>query len=380
VPCGAKLPPVASVMVGGIRVWRLCLACVISCSSPESPGLTVDAGAVDAPDGSVCTASTDLATDPRHCGRCDHACGGATCVQGECQPLELARDIPGLGRLAVTDTAIYWIETQRIASCPLPQGCVLAPRSVADPFDRLDLLAVQGDALFFVGCSAGADSCDDRQRLFECPTSGCPLDPLIHMSTDLAFKQLEAGAGHLYLLDDRPEVFHCSVADCGGTDTRYGTAVFGSAMLGLSLDGETLYVDVEGDLRTCPVDGGCATPGTLMGTASIGAPFVVRNGLAFWVISAGPGRLRIYSCTVASCNAAAFANEVNGVSELRADDSGLYWINHATGTIRHCPLSGCPAGGATYVARNLTGPANLTLGPGFVYYTAGGSIYKIAKP
>jgi hypothetical protein len=328
----------------------------------------------------VCTAATDLASDPRHCGRCDHDCGGAACVQGECQPLELARDIPDLRKIAVTDTAIYWIETRRIASCPLPQGCVLAPRSVADPYDRLDLLAVQGDALFFAGCSAGADSCDDRHRLFECPTSGCPLDPRIHMSTDLAFTQLEAGAGHLFLLDDRPEVFRCAVDDCSGTATRYGSAVFGSAMRSLALDGETLYVDVEGDLRTCPVADGCATPRTLMGTASIDAPFVVRNGLAFWVVIAGPGRLRIYSCTVASCDGAPFANEVNGVSELRADDSGLYWINQATGTIRHCPLSGCPAGGATYVARNLTGPANLTLGRGFVYYTAGASIYKIVKP
>lgn len=360
------------------RRWICGLVFATSCTYPELERLTGDAGDVDAP-GSVCDPSTDLASDADHCGRCDHACGGATCRQGECQPLEIARNIPGLRKIAVTDDAIYWTETQRVASCPLPQGCVLAPRSVADPFDRLDLLTVQGEALFFVGCTAGADSCVDRQRLFQCPTSGCPLAPPIQTYTDIEFKQLEAGAGHLFLLDPRPEVIGCSVADCSGTNTRYGLGAFGGEMLGLALDGETLYVYVPGDFRTCAVADGCAAPGTATGTASIEAPFAIRNGRAYWARAFGPA-LRIQTCTVASCSPTTFANEVRGVSEIEADDSGLYWINGTEGTIRHCPLNGCPGGGATYVARDLASPANLTLGADFVYYTAGTSIYKVVKP
>ncbi len=139
------------------------------------------------------------------------------------------------------------------------------------------------------------------------------------------------------------------MANCSGTDTTYGMVVFGEEMLGLALDGETLYVDVPGDFRTCAVTDGCATPGTATGTASIDAPFAIRNGRAYWASAFGPA-LRIQTCTVASCSPTTFANEVHGVSEIEADDSGLYWINATRGTIRHCPLNGCPGGGATYVA------------------------------
>jgi hypothetical protein len=49
-------------------------------------------------------------------------------------------------------------------------------------------------------------------------------------------------------------------------------------------------------------------------------------------------------------------------------------------TIRQCPLTGCPPGGAITVTRGIAGAANLTLGPGFVYFSRVDAIYKVAKP
>src|SRR5262245_45443752 len=145
--------------MGMVRVvaWLAAALCLAGCAQIlgiDAPGLTAsdaDAGANEPPDGAIdgatidapdCDETTDVSMNADHCGRCNHSCGGGACEQGVCQPVALAKDIVELKQLALTADEIYWTEKQRVMSCPLPQGCVLAPRAVADPYDRLGSLAV----------------------------------------------------------------------------------------------------------------------------------------------------------------------------------------------------------------------------------------------
>jgi hypothetical protein len=367
-----------------MRRWTLVLvgAALGACQFPALPPIETDASATDgalAPDADVaaCTPATDLSSDPNHCGRCDRGCGGGTCVLGECQPVELARDIPGLKKLAVADDAIYWTETRRVASCPLPEGCRLAPRGVGEPFDRLGALAVAGDQVLFVGCTAGADSCDDAHRLFRCPASGCPLQPQSLTFTTGDFTQLEVDAGFVAALYPPVAVSVCQLGDCAATRRVLDRQVFGAEITAMDTDSGFVVVDVPLGLRACPLSGPCDAPSTIADTADVNGAFEIFAGRLFWVVTVGIPEIR--SCEIARCSSASFVRD-SGIAELVADDTGLYWISTTNGTIRHCPLAGCPPGGANYVARNVSNHVNLALGPGFVYYSVGGSVFRVAKP
>jgi hypothetical protein len=350
-----------------------------------TPGAAIDAATVDGaapadagPDAAACTDETDLATNPDHCGRCDHGCGGGTCAQGECQPIELAAGIPGLAAIAVAADAIVWTETARVAACPLPAGCTLAPRPIADPYDRLGPLAVAGERVFFAGCRTGADSCDDQHRFYECPLAGCPTSPVAIDSDTTQFEQVLVGPTHAYWRS-ATIVSGCALADCAGTDASWGRLGQVEEITHLALDAALVYAIAPAALVTCPEDAGCATPTPTTGTASIAGDFGAHAGRAYWWAQTGGGP-RIQTCMVAACTVESFANDVAGTTQVRADDTGVYWLNPTAMTIRQCPLAGCPPGGAITVARGIAGAANLTLGPGFVYFSRGGAIYKVAKP
>ena len=68
---------------------------------------TVDGPIDDGGDGS--TPCVDLATNPLHCGSCNHDCRGGGCVDGGCLPIVLATDVPGPNALAKDSTHLYWI-------------------------------------------------------------------------------------------------------------------------------------------------------------------------------------------------------------------------------------------------------------------------------
>lgn len=52
-----------------------------------------DAGEIDAADAAadICGPSTDLLTNPAHCGACGHDCEGGACIDGACQPFRIVR-------------------------------------------------------------------------------------------------------------------------------------------------------------------------------------------------------------------------------------------------------------------------------------------------
>ena len=73
-----------------------------------------DASVGDTPPGDDASCGADLANDPLNCGSCGHACGGATCTAGLCQPIELATRPSPIADVEVSVSHVYWIEGGRI--------------------------------------------------------------------------------------------------------------------------------------------------------------------------------------------------------------------------------------------------------------------------
>lgn len=372
-----------------LRSPATCGSCTMQCGDAAplctATGTSYACSASCGTDETECSGTcADVASDSAHCGRCDRSCGGGDCVAGQCQPVAVATGRSGPVELAVTGDAIYWSEAGagvmdgKIATCPLP-GCSLAPRFIGDARGRIGVLAVAGTDVYFAGCSG--DSCDDNIQLYRCPVAGCPALPQsIASDVSLTWTDIRVGATHVYGVAPF-SVVGCLPSDCAGTRQSWPASAFGGgtgSLQGIALVGDTLFVSAGAGLRSCPEAQGCAAPAAVANTTAVAAPFRAHAGRLYWFSPFSPGVVRVLSCAAASCSAQLFAQESEGVSEIEIDDSGVYWMNAMTGTIRHCPITGCVGAPGT-VATGLVAPKALTLGTAFVYWIEGNDIRRAAK-
>lgn len=363
-----------------------CGACGSACGGAEplcaaSGASFACAGSCEAPLEICGSACTNLADSAANCGRCGHDCGGGLCVGGVCQPTLVADAADALdtpAALAVNATSIFWSERTRVRSCPLPQGCLLAPALIADTYDQLKALAVTDDAVYFSGCRA----CDDHHDLYRCPVTGCPaVNPLISF-TLISYNDIVLGKTRAFWQDTTEAITGCAMSDCAGTDTRWTRLTFGfEDLVSMTSDGDTLYVKGSTmDLRTCPDADGCAMPTALPNSSLLPMLFRVHAGQAYW-LAPGPTTGQVRKCAINDCGGGTlFAVDSYGGTELEVDDTGVYWLNPMQGTLRHCALTGCPVGGAGTLATGRVMPKALTLGKGFVYWIEGNTVVKVAKP
>lgn len=121
-------------------------------------------------DGNTCI---DVDTNPAHCGRCGHDCGGGACVAGRCQPVVIASDQEGPSAIALDETHVYWTndETGDLRRVPIggDGGSELIYASGdAGLGTRFDL---HGDEVYFVRT--------EDSSILHCPKAGCgPSGPV----------------------------------------------------------------------------------------------------------------------------------------------------------------------------------------------------------
>jgi hypothetical protein len=338
-------------------------------------------GQCDAPSQICGAACVDLSQSPTNCGRCGHDCGGGTCIGGQCQPVlvaDAADQLDAPTALTVNDRAIFWNERNRIRSCPLPLGCALAPALIADAYGQLKAIVATTDSVFFSGCRA----CDDNYRVYQCPTAGCPpAEPTVRTSL-IPSEQMLTIKSHLYWSESSEAVLGCELSNCRATVTRWPRSTFGPGeVISITGNADTLYVKGSGaNLTACPEAAGCSTPTALPNSETIPSTFQSLGSRFYW-LTPGPTTGQVRTCLSSNCNnGELFAVDSYGGTELRVDDTGVYWLNPTQGTLRHCPLAACAPGGAATLATGLTTAKALTLGPGFVYWITGNTIEKVAKP
>lgn len=364
-----------------------CGDCDTKCSGDaplcSAAGNTFECSSQCDPPGMICGSScVDISRSGSNCGRCGHSCGGSDCIGGVCQPALVAStahqlDMPHA--LAITNNAIFWAEQTRVRSCPLPQGCLLAPLLIADAYEDIRYIIARDGVIFFSGCR----NCDDKRELYRCPASGC-LNPAQSVSWHEGFNTQGISSKTSLYWRDNYYLFRCTAADCTSTDTRWTKTALGLPdMVSIDTDGDTIYIRAStGNLLTCPEAVGCDSPIQLSNSASPNYTFRAHSGKFYWLYEVPSLPAKVQVCSIGNCSGstATLATDSSGVTELMVDTTGVYWINAMRGTIRHCPLTGCPAGGANTLATGRSGHNSLALGPGFVYWVEGNSIFKVAKP
>ena len=72
----------------------------------DGGGSGADGSSSSGDGGDASCGSPDFTKDPKHCGRCNHACGSGECVDGVCQPFVLA-EITAPGEIARAANRIF---------------------------------------------------------------------------------------------------------------------------------------------------------------------------------------------------------------------------------------------------------------------------------
>ncbi len=135
----------------------LCFACGgLTTNAAVDAGVVIDSSTItDATADGSCTA--DLLTDPNNCAVCGHACGGAACVGGACQPISLASNKDAFA-IALTDTDVVYTnasgELWRVSKAGGPPQ-MLASALPTDP-GNVSGLAVLGGAAYQASYASSA--------------------------------------------------------------------------------------------------------------------------------------------------------------------------------------------------------------------------------
>ncbi len=265
------------------------------------------------------------------------------------QAVELASGVDNPREMLVDQGYLFLAETGRISACTLPDCKDLAalitgikPRG----------LALDGASIFWVEEGTSPDFTDGT--LQRCGRFGCASPTL--------------------MTPDKNEYRPGAVAAGGG-------AVFWLNRADLSAS--------NGLLKRLDASGPGGKGDELLALLKAPSRLAFQGGTLFWIEEGLSTPLR--SCQASSCAptpmlAKPSAYPVQGVSVLRADGDGVYWINDTgtplSSTAMRCPLAGCTEA-PMVLWEGLRKPGALATSKGFVLFgdaSAGGSLYRRKKP
>ena len=312
----------------------------------------------------------EVASNPRHCGRCGHDCLGGACEAGRCRPVQVASGFVSVGQIAAygPERAIYWHDRGEPAK---PTGRLLRKRL---PDGMVETLVDGLSYPFGVDVDAGGVYWTDG---FEASAAGSVgmLAPGSAMPRVLAANRyvpvgIKVHGAHVYWAEYGPSLV-MRVAKAGGapevlaqpampmTDGLVGIAVsdryvFASnkwlgQIVRVSLtggDGKILYttprlrqVAVDGAAVWWTEDDGAVMRGDESGAA---AQTVVSNLAGAYGIALNGDS--VYFADPTSAGAIYRAPKTGGAKEVLAstqalpfglavDDSAVYWTNRGDNTV-----------------------------------------------
>lgn len=364
-------------------------------SSEGDAGEKVDGGNGngDACDGgSTCEGvCVDTSSDPKNCGRCAHDCGNGACESGVCQPALIA-DVGDGGAVIVSVTTdqtddnpkglaqrVFW-STAGTSGQGVFQDNVGGGNTVTlsktSPSSRSNVVVDQSSVFWFAQFFAG------------------PQQPVLKGQVNTAASQTGAGTmncsfiqsilydpasqsvlGSYAVNNTQHGVFKCGPGD-NVTCTSL-TTFTGQPGGNVATDGTNVYFcdpDNGAILRTL-LNGG-NTGGFISNQATPNLLRVDGNSL-YWSNS---GTKTIHRGALGGGTPKQLASPPNAADGLAADAVNVYWTENATGTLSYAPITG--AGPRTpYVTLGADPrPMRLVRDTGFLYFSHGTAIYRVALP
>lgn len=373
-----------------------------------------------APDGATCGA--DLASDPKHCGRCDHDCLGGACTSGVCGPVKIADGLAVPEGLAVDATHVFVAEwdgnrivelakdgTGPCAGVPLPASCVFT----ADPANvrRPTAMGTDGQSVFWANTGAGTD-----HEIRSCPTAGCGaqaaklvaqlgIEALGHVfGDDVLPLELVIRDGQVFWPESSGGAIRSAPVGGGAMTTYLENGKF--MPLAIAVDDQKIYFTDDSNqhptrIQAVPRDGSAKDGAAVETIADTPArPYGIALGGAnvYWSVPFVSGDDGVVQAAPKSgAGGAAIGAVASNQLDPRAlvvDARNIYWVltgsaTAATGMVVYCPLSGCPNDGPVVLASQQRVPRHLAQDDRAIYWSnegltnagsADGQVWKIAKP
>ncbi|MBX3186413.1 MAG: hypothetical protein KF819_05325 [Labilithrix sp.] len=338
----------------------------------------VDGG--DGGDGA--TPCVDLASNPRHCGACNHDCFSGACVSGSCQPYAIAIETGTPIALTIDATHAYWTNdaTGDVKRAPLGGGAAEVIYDGADDTPLGGGIVRFGAHVYFTIALPAASG----GGVFRCPATGCggaAPQAVVAPLESPAFIGL-AGADTLlvteFVFDGR--VGRCTLPCASGALDVIAPAE-GFPKL-VTVDGDAYYWSslLPGPGAVRWRENATSSPTTLIPGLTVEQVAVVGDEVLFAQrgsgVKAAPrdgGAIRrIYE-------------PFTQTERFALDDGGIYFNESLdVGRIVRCPLFGCADAG-TSVAINQIRPYTIVVDDKRVFWinqgkdNAGGGVHAIAK-
>jgi hypothetical protein len=352
-----------------------------------SVGPSTDGGVTIGPDGAVIQCDANIQTDPNHCGRCGHSCGGGTCDQGKCQPVLLADGINLVQQLAVDATHLYYAAYNESAVRRVKLDGSKTPETIASGLNNVAGVAREAGNLYFA----------DWNGVFKCtvPTGTGPCTSQTTVSTTSYTR-------YLFLVGTT--VFFTTEGDArraGTPETVYGTPTI--QPWSVAANAQYVYFSTSSiGLQRAPVgglDGGDSDDVGPLNSKIVASYVAIDGDSVFWSFrDDATDQGFVYSAKHADpAQRISYTATTTWPLGVAADANYVYWTDRGTlvsepsgasksdGRLLACPRAGCGAE-PIVVASGCKGGGHITLDDNFIYFAEnnnfgpGGRVRKVAKP
>lgn len=364
------------------------------------------------------TCVADLMNSATHCGRCNHDCLGATCENGQCQPLKLADGLAIPEGLAVGPTEVYVTEydlnrivrfgKNALGNCkaaPLPSTCVFNQTSAFKP----TAMGIDGASVFWTTTGGSA-----THEIRSCPHAGCGgsaprlvaslgQDAFAHLfGNDVLPLELVVKDGLVFWPESNGSALRSAPVNGGAVTTYFHNTSY--MPLAIAVDDTHIYFTDDTNqhptqIQSVPRDG---TGAVKVVAATPARPFglgLTTTGNLYWTVpfisNEGDGLVQASAKTAdGGAPVGAVASTQYEPRALIVDAANVYWVatgaeNAATGMVLYCPLAGCPTDGPIVLARDQRVPKHITQDATAIYWSNeglsgsvsyDGQVWKAAKP
>jgi hypothetical protein len=317
--------------------------------------------------GSMCGSCVDEQTDPSNCGACLHSCQGGTCSAGVCQPVVLASGRNDTWGIAVDSTNVYWTEwngSGNVMMVPTGGG---TPTTLESGLNYPFFLAAHDPYVYWTENQTPGG-------VFRASTAGGMITTI---ATTFSPQGIATDGTNVYWAGRDGNVWELPVAG-SGTSLMLGSGQ--ANPWGVTVDSTNAYWTNNvgsGNLAMAPIsDTGPVT--TLasgqqnMGSIAVDATSVYWTNAGTQANNFKDGT--VMKVTIGGGVLVTIASSQDSPEGIAVDASNVYWGSQAG-------VLSAPVGGGPDIPLAFgTPPINLAEDSTSLYWTAGSTVMKVAKP
>jgi hypothetical protein len=307
----------------------------------------------------------DLKTDPLNCGACWHSCWGAACVDGKCQPIDVATSQDRPTGIALNDTSIFWATQGTTgATGTLRMRSKTGSSTVTIASGLAAAQGVSANSTTVAWANAGVGTVTGSIQYADLTAAGNPVSTSASSQT---------GAFGVFLLSGsvtwtrNSDVFAKKLA----VATINTVASSQPTPLGITQDDSFIYWATGAGIRR----GGVSKPvEVVVSTSSAAWDVAVDDSHVYWTSTVSTFRAPKTAFATAQDLSQGVGSQGRGIA---VHDGIVYWC--AQSSIWKVPAGG---GTAIEIAKNLQNPWEIAVDGTFVYWTenvSAGSVRKVAK-